>query len=97
MKKPEDWLSVAGPTPVKRRRVIRHDAPNDRQLMMMPCGCWALPVELCHVLGQNFHSFICDEHGEQKITKAYRKRMENQLGNYKRIPSDYGYTVVDRT
>jgi hypothetical protein len=78
------------PPPLKRKR---HDAPNDRELLIMPCGCWALPIELCHVLGDHFESFVCDAHGVQKITKAWRKRMKNRLGLYERVPSEYGYLV----
>jgi len=60
---------------------------------MMPCGCWALPLELFRGLGDRFDSFICDSHGVVKVTDKWRKDTKKIVANFVRVPSEYGYTV----
>jgi hypothetical protein len=60
---------------------------------MMPCGCFALPVDLLRVFGSDISSFICDEHGEVKVSKKWLKDVVTGVGILKKIPSEFGYQV----
>lgn len=62
---------------------------------MMPCGCWALPLEIMHVLGNDISSFLCDKHGEVKVTKAWLKGAKDKVSavRYEQVPSEFGYQV----
>jgi len=82
-------LNTAEAKPVKRRL----GSPPKPELKRMPCGCLALPVELIHKLGENFKSFYCDQHGEQKVTKKW---LEEHKGMFEinHVPSEFGYQVI---
>jgi len=78
----------------KIEKIKRSAATKSEHLMMMPCGCWALPVELFKVFRSDIKSFICDQHGEMKVTKAWLKNYGNGIGKVIHIPSEFGYQVV---
>src|SRR5215831_15178037 len=69
-------------------------APN-QHLLLAPCGCWCLPIELWVKLGDCFETFMCDIHGDIKITDAYRKRTNKATRHYVRTSTKYGYTVSE--
>jgi hypothetical protein len=82
---------AAPPLPRRRKPV---SSPN-REIVMMPCGDWALPAEIMHVFGDAISKFICDKHGEVKVTKKWMKEARNKATvlHMERTPSEFGYQV----
>jgi hypothetical protein len=81
------------PSQKTRRKPV--SSPN-RELILMPCGDWAMPAEIMHVFGDAISSFICDRHGEVKVTKKWLKesRTKATIIHMEKIPSEYGYQVA---
>jgi hypothetical protein len=94
---PEQYLAPRA-TPSRGTRRKPGNSPNEH-VIMMPCGDWAMPAELMHVFGDDIHTFICDVHGEIKVTKKWMREAKNKLTAYRlvRIPSEFGYQVTMET
>jgi hypothetical protein len=85
---------------VARKRTIdkvRNNTPNSKGFVRMPCGCLALPVEIYKYLGGDIKGFICDIHGEVKVSKKWLKDA-TIVGRLVRHESEFGYQVtIDNT
>jgi hypothetical protein len=89
-------IPVASPRPVPSPRRRKPVSSPNRDVILMPCGDWAVPAEIMHVFGDAISSFICDRHGEVKVTKKWLKESKERVTAYRltRIPSEFGYQVT---
>jgi hypothetical protein len=54
-----------------------------------------MPAEIMHVFGDAISTYICDRHGEVKVTKKWltEARTKATAMHLERIPSEFGYQV----
>lgn len=54
-----------------------------------------MPAEIMHVFGDAISTFICDVHGEVKVTKKWMKEARDKVSamRLERTPSEFGYQV----
>jgi hypothetical protein len=45
----------------------------------LPCGCYALPMDVWVVFGENIERVTCSKHGVQELTKAKKRSMDKQV------------------
>ena len=51
-------------------------APNELRMVAMPCGCTCIPWPILHILGESIERFLCERHGEVKVSKSWFKRAD---------------------